>query len=575
MKGPLFAETMNEAYALRRKNVCVLTGDIHGLFWNDVAADFVPLERLLELRLRENFTLLRLDIATGLRFFDTDAEAEANRLLAECDTLTLGKEKIRPVADVAAENRGFPLSTLVLIKSIFDAGGKVRRASKEQKTKSPKPLCLIVQFAGKLFPEGDASRLSEIDRQRLIFFLSWMTDPLFEEGPDLVVFVNPIKSEVNGSIVALPNATHVEIQLPDMEDRKGFAELFMRPPRRITFEGGLERFAESTAGLTLPRVKDLLEIGSATKKEIKRADVVKEVNEILQARLGDIIRVKYPAHTPSDIIGYEETGKIFTEVFERCESPETAVAAMLISGSNGSGKTFQLEAQATQSGRVVIELANIRGSYFGETDKFFEQFRWFVGTFGKILVLVDEAHTAFGSVHSSNTHETEKRLSGNILKMMGDERYLGKILWGLMTSRPDELDPDVKSRASIQIPIFDLEGEERSVFVREIFARKQIKLSDEELRTVLAETPYYSARDYRNLQREVSAQRRKDKDVSPVNVLQRWQASKSIVGQRKFQELLAALHCSYPQLIPERLRKLDEEMMMRMVEEMKHQLLFR
>ena len=37
----------------------------------------------------------------------------------------------------------------------------------------------------------------------------------------------------------------------------------------------------------------------------------------------------------------------------------------------------------------MIELAGIRGQYFGETDKFFELLRWHIQTFGKILILVD------------------------------------------------------------------------------------------------------------------------------------------------------------------------------------------
>ena len=34
-----------------------------------------------------------------------------------------------------------------------------------------KPLCLIMQFAPALFPEGDFDRLSELDRQRLVTFI--------------------------------------------------------------------------------------------------------------------------------------------------------------------------------------------------------------------------------------------------------------------------------------------------------------------------------------------------------------------------------------------------------------------
>ena len=85
--------------------------------------------------------------------------------------------------------------------------------------------------------------------------------------------------------------------------------------------------------------------------------------------------------------------------------------------------------------------------YFGQTDRFFEQLRWHIRTYGKILILVDEAHTSFGSVHAGQTHATEQRLAGNIIKMMGDPRFLGKVVWGLMTSRRQaQVDPPCRRR---------------------------------------------------------------------------------------------------------------------------------
>ena len=174
---------------------------------------------------------------------------------------------------------------------------------------------------------------------------------------------------------------------------------------------------------------------------------------------------------------------------------------------------------------------------------------------------MDEAHTAFGSVHHSATHETERRLAGNIIKMMGDPRLRDKVLWALMTSRPDELDPDVKSRAPLQIPIFDLEGEARQRFIQELFQRRGLALSAEVLPHVCQQTTHYSARDFDNLVREVKAQ---GKPV--LEVLHIWQASTAIVQQRRLQTLIAALHCSYPQLLPEWLRHMSAEAIQQEVE---------
>ena len=444
--------------------------------------------------------------------------------------------------ELIERSRHSPLSALVLLRGMADAFHRAREAGE-----SIRPLCLVLQYAGALFPAGDFTRLSELDRQRLVLFLHWANDPVFVGGPDLLLLVNPVKSEVNSKITALPATDHLEIQLPELGERRSFVEWFRRAHAKLRFEGGWEKFCHDAAGLTLTSIKDLLELAVRMGKRVERSDVVQEVNRLLEAELGEIIRIKYPKHGPDDVIGYQHTGEIFRTIFERCEEEETAVSAILVSGPNGGGKTFQLEAHASASGRVVVELAGIRGSYFGETDKFFELLRWHIATFGKILILVDEAHTAFGSIHSGETHKTEKRLSGNIIKMMGDPSFLGKVLWGLMTSRPDELDPDIKSRAPIQIPIFDLEGEDRRDFVTEMFRRKGIELSEEELATVFGQTDYYSARDYRNLVAEVLAARRKKPDIAASAVLEGWQASRSIERERELQELIAALALQLPE----------------------------
>ena len=330
------------------------------------------------------------------------------------------------------------------------------------------------------------------------------------------------------------------------------------PPQ---FERSQQAFIEDTAGLKLTSLEDLLETSRRTAEPVKRQHVLAEVNLLLEAELGEVVKVNLPAHSPQDIIGSAATTTILRSLFQRCNHPETAVSAVLISGPNGGGKTFQMEAFAVESGRIVIELTGLRGMWYGQTDKLFERLRWHMSTYGNVLILVDEAHTAFGSVHRSDTHETERRLAGNIIKMMGDPRLRGKVLWALMTSRPDELDPDVKSRAPVQIPIFDPDGEARQRFILELFQRRSIALRAEELQDVFQQTTHYSARDFDNLVREVKAQRK------PVlEVLQIWQASTAIVQQRRLQTLIAALHCSYPQLLPDGLRNMRAEAIQKEVE---------
>jgi len=567
---PPFVEELSRAYSRRGKGVVLLTGDVHDLFWNGRVERFLPLEQCLYQELAREFLVLRVDAATGIDFYDRAERDELVRLCALADVTAAKGQALGNVAGMIEQNRHQPLPTLVLLKGIADSIHRVRLAEKTKERpegRNSRPLCVVLQFAGSIFPTGDYDRLSELDRQRLVYFLNWIQSPQFQQSANLLVLVSDTKSEVNARIGVAPTTQHVQIELPGREERAFFVDDFARQYADVRFEGERSAFVDDTAGLKLTSVLDLLEGSLRSGTAVTRKAVLAEVNAVLEAELGDIIRVNLPQHGPEDIIGSEATRAIFTAVFRRCESPDTAVSAVLVSGPNGGGKTFQLEAYAAASGRIVIELAGLRGMYFGQTDRFFELLRWHIRTYGKILILVDEAHTAFGSVHRSDVHETEKRLGGNIIKMMGDRTMLGKVVWGLMTSRPDELDPDVKSRSPIQIPIFDPEGEARTRFVRDMFQRSKLPLGADELAAVVERTQLYSARDLDFLIREVKAA-----GEGVLGVLEHWQASSAIRLQRRLQTLIAAQHCSYPRLLPDWLAALTPEALQTEIELLKRAL---
>jgi hypothetical protein len=114
-----------------------------------------------------------------------------------------------------------------------------------------------------------------------------------------------------------------------------------------------------------------------------------------------------------------------------------------------------------------------------------------------------------------------------------------------MTSRPDQLDPDIISRAAIQIPIFDPEGEEREKFVAAYFKHSGIELTSDVLAIVIERTTHYSKRDFNNLITEIIGSGK-----TPLAVIAYWRASAAIAEKRRFQMLVAANHCTYPQLLP-------------------------
>lgn len=538
-----FLEDISEAYSDCGKSVVILTGNRTDLFATS-GDRFFELERTLYQELSPNFTVIRFDCATGIGFFDDADLKTLGKVVSEADSLTIDKAaKMGNLASNVKTTSIDPLASLVLLNATLKGASTVRLSNKQAK-----PVCVIVRFAGSLFPAGDFDRLNADDRKKLVTFLSMIESPWFQESSHLLVLVADTQSEINSRVVSLPAVHTTEIDLPSQQERSRYINAYKGGPSAtgITFENGLDGFALETAGLTLRSVTGLLETGRRTRRRIRRADVLAEINNRLRADLGEMVTFSRPQHGPQDIIGHKRAGKIFLDIFQRCDNPDTAVPVILVSGPNGSGKTYQLEAYAAASGRVVIELKGLRGKYFGETDAAFEKLRLRLRNYNKVLILVDEAHTALGSVHKGETHETEKRLAGNFIKLMGDPTMFGKVLWGLMTSRPDSLDPDVKSRAPIQVPIFDLEGDERAEFVTELFGRKKVLIPTSELADVLEVTKNYSARDFSFLVKEVKGQG----TGSVLKTLEIWRASASILRERRLQKLIAAQHCSYPGILP-------------------------
>jgi len=560
---PSFLNDLNRLYHQRKKNVILMTGNIHDSFWDVTTNEFAAMDQVLYRALAEQFTVVFVDMA-GVSFLSEEDELNFARVWKSLEHL-LPAEALRPedleaFRNMLANNTFQSLAALVMLKHLTDRLVRFRKTPQELK-----PLAIIVRLAGTLFPEGEINRLPELDKNRLAFFYSWLTQPEFREEKDFFILLSRTNSEINSLIRSLPHTANISIPLPDEAQRRQFIEHFLKNPKTsesLKLEGGEERFVADSAGLTLEVIKDLFEEAVSTKTPLTRNMLMAEINNLLREHLGDIIEVEIPAFGPEAVIGNDEHKQILDDVFERCEHLDTAIPAILVSGPNGGGKTFLLQAYAGKSGRVVIRIKNMRSMYYGQTSVVFELFRWYVLTFGKILILVDEAHTAFGSVHSPTTHEAEKQLAGSIIQMMGDERNFVKVLWGLMTSRPDELDPDVKSRCPIQIAVFDPEGEKRVAFLRELFKRKGVPLDTllpAEWEAFIAKTVNFSARDFRNLTAEMIHARRKNPQISVLQVLDYWRAGMAIVREREFQMHIAALHCSYPVLLPERFRKMGSE----------------
>lgn len=281
-RRPGFIDALSDGYSKRGKSVVLLTGDTLDIFWSKRVDGFVPLEQTLYQELAPNFEVVRVDAATGIRFYAYQDEAELLRVCELADTTASKKQQLGDVKALLDASRHQPLPTLLMLEQITDAFTRARQAP----SANIKPLCVIVQFAGSLFPAGDFDRLSELDRQRLVTFLNWISNPAFVQSSNLIILVSDTKTEINARILALPSTQHIEVELPSKAERRHFVDHFVKRHSEVAFSSDREAFVEDTAGLRLTSVEDLLQIAARTKEPVTRQAVLSEVNGVLEAELG-------------------------------------------------------------------------------------------------------------------------------------------------------------------------------------------------------------------------------------------------------------------------------------------------
>ena len=128
----------------------------------------------------------------------------------------------------------------------------------------------------------------------------------------------------------------------------------------------------------------------------------------------------------------------------------------LMCGPVGTGKSFLAMCAAGEIGIPCVVLKNFRSKYVGETEGNLERVLSVLRAMGPVMVIIDEADAALGDRDTEGDSGTSSRVFGMIATQMGDTRYRGRILWMLLTARPDLLPIDIKrqGRAEVHIPLF-------------------------------------------------------------------------------------------------------------------------
>jgi SpoVK/Ycf46/Vps4 family AAA+-type ATPase len=196
-------------------------------------------------------------------------------------------------------------------------------------------------------------------------------------------------------------------------------------------------------------------------------------------------------------------------------------------------------------------------------------------------VVIDEADAALGNREQQGDSGTQSRVFAQIASFMGDTRNRGKILWFLITARPDLLPIDLKrqGRAEEHIPLFYPETrEEYDEIYRVMLKKLGLKTAVIELSEIATEEQLLglSGSDLEAVlvRAVLEAEAAESGEVLPEHLRKAFEdfIPPANSREREMQILCAVLESTSRELLPERFRDVDRGVIQARVAEIKREL---
>lgn len=462
---PSWARELADLYFSGSTCVFVLHGNVHDLVrcvdedGNDHYCSVV--EFLSDYMFGTWNTVLRHDLSNGLRAL-AGADRERLREMMEYLTNLMGPHSTwsRSVDDIL-----LTLNQLIERNLIEDDANKRRS------------MALVFEYAQYLVPTGDVGSLASRQGSRLVRFLQWAQNPYIKRRNICFAMIADKLSEVNDRLTQSPHVATIEIPMPELECRQHFIEY-------TTKEDGLDKITDFSSlqlagmsnGLSITSVNQLLSRATQSKTRIDGKRFRRLKKGAIERQCQGLLEFVEPQHTLDLVVGHVAAKKRLREDAEFIMSNRLDAAPMgyLLCGPVGTGKTFLAECYAGSIGIPCVKLRNFRSKYVGESEGNLEKVLNVLRSLGPVIVIIDEADAALGDRTSDGDSGTSGRIFSMIASQMGDTAYRGRIIWMLLTCRPDLLPIDIKrqGRAEVHIPLFYPRDEQESEQMFVVMARK-------------------------------------------------------------------------------------------------------
>jgi SpoVK/Ycf46/Vps4 family AAA+-type ATPase len=560
---PAWAQELSYKYCSKTANLYLLSGNIR---------DFLP-HKMKEGEF--NFAKIQdyvSEVLFGNRdiivFYDRSSGVSFCKPEMKRDYLEKMKH-LSPKASPGSLLSRNPVRALVQLEKYFYAN-----------IKDNKRIVLIVDYSETIVPNTEISRYTDEDRYCLVTLNRWANDPIFTAGDVSIILLTENLSDLNPSIVRSPSAIKVNIPIPDATVRESFLHYLDRSGK-LLLEGSLTipEFAGITSGLNLVNLNQLAAESYQEDREINLDYLKEKKKQIIEAEAVGLLEFIESEHDLTAVSGHDFVKKRFRSAAKAIRESRFDVLPMgyLIAGPVGTGKSFMVAAFTGEIGIPIVKFRNFRSKWQGVTESNLEKILNILKAMAPVGVMIDEADAFLGDRNQDGDSGTSNRIFAQIASFMGNTEYRGKIIWFLITCRPDLLPIDLKrqGRAEEHLALFYPEtiDEKEDLFttlvkklqlrmqktnVAELFRRYKYEFSGADLESVLIRAKFLSAMNNHVFVTKGDLEETIQDFMPPA-----------YPHEIELQNLVAVLECTSREMVPRRFREMSRDKLVNEIKQLK------